>query len=145
MEQLSFVDYEYTLRRKKTRRDTFLEKMNKLLPWEEWAEMVKPHYPTGSRGRKPESIPRMLKMYMLKYWFDLSDLGTEEAIYDSYAMKQFLGIRFTEQEQVPDATTLCKFRKLLKEHCLDLIIYTQAKDILKENKLQIRNGVLVQL
>lgn len=144
MQQLSFSDYEYNQRRKKTRRDYFLEEMDKLLPWDEWAELVAPHYPTGRRGRKPQSIQRMLKMYMLKDWFHLSDLSTEEAVYDSYSMKQFLKINFADNDQVPDSTTLCKFRQLLKKHCLDLIIYTQTKDILREHKLQIRDGILIQ-
>lgn len=72
----------------------------------------------GKRGRKPVEIEQMLRMSMLQVWFSLSDEGVEDAIYDSYAMKSFMGIDFSAGEQTPDATTLCKFRKLLNEHGL---------------------------
>ncbi len=143
MAQMSFTDLEYMKRRKKTRREILLEEMDALLPWEEWEALVKPWYPSGSRGRKPQSIRRMLKMFMLKNWFDLSDLSTEEAVYDSYSMKQFLAIDFAENDQVPDSTTLCKFRNLLKKQELDKVILAQHKQILKENGKQIRNGILI--
>ncbi len=142
--QMNFTDLEYRYRRKKTRREILLEEMDHIMPWDEWTEMVKPYYPAGRRGRKPQPIERMLKMYMLKEWFDLSDLETEEAVYDSYSMKHFLEIDFSQNDQVPDSTTLCKFRRLLKDHCFDLMIYTQMKDRLKEYNYQIRNGILIK-
>ena len=142
--QMNFSDLEYTNRRKKTRREIFLERMDTLLPWDEWEELVRPFYPSGSRGRKPQSINRMLRMFMLKSWYDLSDLATEEEIYDSYSMKQFMKIDFSDREQAPDSTTLCKFRKLLHKHGFDALILQQFKEILKKNHLQFRGGVLIQ-
>ena len=142
--QLNFTDMEYNFRRKKTRREEFLETMQTLLPWDEWADLVRPHYPSGSRGRKPQPIQRMLKMYMLKNWFDLSDLSTEEAVYDSYSMKRFLQLDFSQNDQVPDSTTLCKFRTLLKKLELEETIHSQIKSILKANNFQIRNGILIK-
>ena len=76
-----------------------------------------PYYPSGKRGRPPNGIEIMLRMYLLQIWFNLSDEGTEDAIYDSYAMRKFVGINFLE-EDVPDATTLLKFRRLLEQHGL---------------------------
>lgn len=143
MGQLNFTDLEYMQRRKKTRREILLEEMDELLPWDAWEELVKPFYPAGSRGRKPQSIKRMLKMFMLKTWFNLSDLATEEAVYDSYSMKQFLDIDFSQNDQVPDSTTLCKFRNLLKKNNLEKEILSQFRQILKGNGKQIRNGVLI--
>ena len=142
--QMNFSDFEYTLRRKQTRRELFLNEMSSLLPWEQWASYVKPYYPKGSRGRKPQPIERMLKMYMLKLWFDLSDRATEEAVYDSYSMKNFLEIDFSAGDQVPDSTTLCKFRNLLKMHEKKDELLSQLKLILKNNKLQIKNGLLIK-
>lgn len=142
--QFNFTDYEYTHRRKKTRREIFLEKMSELLPWEDWEKMVLPYYPKGNRGRKPQPVIRMLKMFMLKNWFDLSDLSVEEAVYDSYSMKQFLEIDFSLNDQVPDSTTLCKFRSLLKKHDIENTLFSQLKTILKENNMQIKNGLLIQ-
>ncbi len=141
--QMNFSDFEYNSRRKKTRREIFLEKMDDLLPWNEWEEMVRPYYPTGSRGRKPQSINRMLKMFMLKSWYNLSDLATEEEIYDSYSMKQFMRLTFSDYEQVPDSTSLCKFRNLLHKNGFDEIILSDFKAVLKQNNLVFRSGVLI--
>ena len=82
-----------------------------MIPWGKWVEIIEPYDPDGKRGRQPQSIERMLRMYLLQNWFSLSDEGIEDAIYDSYAMKQFMGVNFGVNEQVPDATTLCKFRR----------------------------------
>ena len=104
--QQNFTDLEYTNRRRTTKREVFLEKMDTTLPWREWVALVAPYYPDGKRGRKPIEIEQMLRMTMLQTWFNLSDEGIEDAIYDSYAMKIFMGIDFFTGEQVPDATTL---------------------------------------
>ena len=81
--------------------------MDAVLPWKEWAELVRPFFPDGKRGRPPQEIERvMLRMLMLQVWFQLSDERVEDAIYDNYAMKSFLGLNFAKGAQVPDATTL---------------------------------------
>lgn len=82
-----------------------------MIPWGKWVEIIEPYDPDGKRGRQPQSIERMLRMYLLQNRFSLSDEGIEDAIYDSYAMKQFMGVNFGVNEQVPDATMLCKFRR----------------------------------
>ncbi len=86
MKQQSFSDMEYSNRRKKTKRDEFLEIMNEIIPWDEWVAHIKPYYFDGRRGRPPIGIEKMLRMYLLQIWFNLSDEGVEDAIYDSYAM-----------------------------------------------------------
>ena len=117
MSQMRFSDYEYSLRKRKTKREEFLDIMNEIIPWEEWVEFVRPYYPNGKRGRPTKGIEKMLRMYLLQIWFNLSDEGVEDAIYDSYAFRKFMNIDFME-EQVPDATTLLKFRHLLEENHL---------------------------
>ena len=114
MKQESFSDMEYRCRKKKTKREEFLEIMDEIIPWDEWVSLIVPHYPSGKRGRPPIEIETMLRMYLLQCWFNLSDEGVEDAIYDSYAMRKFMGINFFEQD-VPDATTLLHFRHLLEE------------------------------
>ena len=114
MKQESFSDMEYSCRKKKTKREEFQEIMGEIIPWEEWVSLIVPHYPTGKRGRPPIEIETMLRMYLLQCWFNLSGEGVEDAIYDSYAMRRFMGINFFEQD-VPDATTLLHFRHLLEE------------------------------
>lgn len=141
--QQNLTDMEYSNRRRRTKRETFLEKMDAILPWREWVALVTPYYPEGKRGRKPVEIEQMLRMSMLQVWFSLSDEGVEDAIYDSYAMKSFMGIDFSAGEQTPDATTLCKFRKLLNEHGLQKKFFEQVQELLaKEGKL-VSGGTIV--
>jgi len=115
MEQMSLADMEYMNRKRKTKREEFLEIMNEVIDWKEWTDLILPYYPLGKRGRPPRGAETMLRMYLLQNWFNLSDEGVEDAIYDSYAFRKFMGINFLE-EQAPDATTLCNFRKLLDEN-----------------------------
>jgi len=141
--QQNFTDLEYTNRRRTTKREAFLEKMDATLPWKDWVALVVPYYPNGKRGRRPVEIEQMLRMTMLQTWFNLSDEGIEDAIYDSYAMKTFMGIDFSMGEQVPDATTLCKFRKLLNEHGQQKKFFNQVQELLaKEGKL-VSGGTIV--
>jgi hypothetical protein len=87
--------------------------MDKIIPWSAWIAMIEPFYPNDHRGRPPIGIEKMLRMYLLQLWFNLSDEGVEDAIYDSYALRKFSHVDFLK-EQVPDATTLLKFRHLLE-------------------------------
>ena len=103
--------------RKKTRRAIFLEEMEQVVPWRGLCALVEPHYPKAGNGRPPVGVERMLRIYFLQQWFNLSDPGVEEALYDSAALRQFVGIDLG-CEPVPDETTVCKFRHLLEEHRL---------------------------
>ena len=125
MKQESFSDMEYRCRKKKTKREEFPEIMEEVIPWDEWISLIVPHYPTGKRGRPPIEIETMLRMYLLQCWFDLSDEGVEDAIYGSYAMRKFMGINFFEQD-VPDATTLLHFRRLLEEKGIGKLFLTPS-------------------
>lgn len=141
--QLNFTDLEYSSRRRVTKRDAFLQKMEQVLPWRAWVALVRPYYPAGKRGRPPREIEVMLRMLLLQVWFNLSDEAVEDAIYDSYAMKSFLGLNFDRGEQVPDATTLCKFRRLLGEHDLQKAIFDQVQSVLEEEGKQVKGGSIV--
>lgn len=118
MLQQTFTDVEYSRRRLRSRREEFLGKMDGLIPWKACVELVRPFYPSGKRGRPVRGIETMLRMYFLQKWFDLSDSGTEDAVCDSYAMRSFMRIDFTS-EQVPDSSTLRRFRMLLRKHGLE--------------------------
>jgi len=106
---------EYANHKRTTRREAFLEAMESIIPWNEWMALIAPYYVQKERGRKLIPLETMLRMYLMQNWFGLSDEGIEDAIYDSYAMKQFLRIDFST-EQTPDATTLLHFRHLLEKH-----------------------------
>src|SRR5438132_460981 len=118
---------------RKTRRAIFLEEMEQVVPWRELCALVEPHYPKPGNGRRPVGVERMLRIYFLQQWFNLSDPAVEEALYDSAVMRQFVGIDLG-CEPVPDETTVCKFRHLLEEHQLgeqilgQVNLHLQAQD-----------------
>ena len=97
MNQMTFSDMEYSGRKRVTQKEKFLREMNEIIPWADWVSKILPYYPTGKRGRPPRGIEVMLRMYLLQIWFNLSDEGLEDAIYDSYAMRNFIGINFLEE------------------------------------------------
>ena len=143
MKQITFSDFEYELQKKRTTsREKFLNAMDSIVPWEHWVSVIEPYYSKGIRGRKPKELKLMLRMYMLQIWFNLSDEGTEDAIYDSRAMKHFLGIDFSE-ESVPDATTLLRFRHLLEEHSINEILFNDIKERLDKAGLIMHGGTVV--
>lgn len=142
MGQQTFSDIEYSNRRKKTKREEFLEIMNEIIPWDEWVAAIKPHYFDGKRGRPPLGIEKMLRMYLLQIWFNLSDEGVEDAVYDSYAMRKFMGIDFM-QEQVPDATTLLKFRHLIEESGLGKAFFEAINRCLEQCGHIMKGGTIV--
>ncbi|WP_175992834.1 transposase, partial [Burkholderia vietnamiensis] len=115
--QMSFAEAESAGKKRVTRRQRFLDEMEKLVPWPRLLTAIEPYYPKGERGRRPIGLERMLRIYFLQQWYGLSDEGLEDALYDSIAMRAFAGIDLAV-ENVPDATTLLKFRRLLLEHDL---------------------------
>ena len=130
--QETFTEIEYSFRKKKTKREEFLEIMDEIIPWDEWVGVIEPYYPKGKRGRPPMGIEKMLRMYLLQIWFNLSDPATEDAIYDSYAMRKFTGINFMT-EAVPDETTLCKFRHLLETNGLNKLFFDAINRVMVEH------------
>jgi IS5 family transposase len=142
MQQQTFTELEYGNRKKKTRRDEFLAAMDQIIPWQEWIGFIQPHYPAGKRGRPPKEIETMLRMYLMQNWFTLSDEGIEDAIYDSYAMRTFMGLDFLS-EQVPDATTLLHFRHLIEKHEIGERIFSDVKARLDQAGLLMHGGSIV--
>lgn len=142
MKQQSFTDIEYGGRRRISKRERFLDVMEEIIPWEEWVGLIKPHYYTGKRGRPPLGIEKMLRKYLLQSWFNLSDEGIEDAIYDSYAMRKFMKIDFMK-ENVPDATTLLQFRRILEASNLGKEMFKAINRVLEENGHVMRGGTIV--
>ena len=144
-DQLSFTDVEYGNRRRVSRREQFLEAMDATIPWARWVSLIEPHYYVdglGKKGRKPKPIETMLRMYLLQVWFSLSDEGAEDAIYDSYAMRRFMGLDFAV-EQVPDATTLLAFRHLIEKHDLGATLLAAQNELFEEQGWIMRGGSIV--
>ena len=141
--QKSFSDLEYAAKKKLTRRDRFLAEIDKVTPWGKLHQMIEPFYPkvTGA-GRPPIGLARMLRMYVAQQCFGLSDEGIEDAIYDSQAIRGFVGIDLN-RESAPDATTLLKFRRLLEANELTRKIFDTINGHLAEKGLMMREGTIV--
>jgi IS5 family transposase len=129
---------------KTTRRAQFLAEMDKVVPWRELCALIEPVYPKVSEqgGRPPIALERMLRVYFLQLWFNLSDPAVEEALYDSTAMRSFAGIDLG-RAAAPDETTVCKFRHLLERHKLGKPLLQAVNAHLKRQGIKISNGTIV--
>jgi len=129
---------------KTTRRAQFLSDMDRIIPWTELAAAVEKVYPKGSEagGRPPIPLERMLRVYFLQLWFNLSDPAVEEALYDSASMRSFAGIDLGV-EGAPDETTVCKFRHLLERNKLGKTLLKAVNEYLRTNGIKIANGTIV--
>jgi len=143
MRQQSLADGSFEKYRKKTRKEVFLDEMDQIIPWQDLTAVIKPFYPEPKgAGRRPKGIERMLRIHFLQHWFELSDPAAEEALYDSRAMRQFVGIDLG-QEPVPDETTICKFRHLMERHNLGDELFRLVNVYLDENGLKLSRGTIV--
>src|SRR5450432_3246999 len=128
--------------RKKTRRAEFLEEMEQVVPWAELCALIEPVYPKAGQGRPPVGVERMLRMYFLQQWFNLSDPAVEEALYESVSLRGFVDIDLG-REPVPDETTVCKFRHLLEEHQLGGEMLETVNLHLQSRGVRITTGTIV--
>jgi IS5 family transposase len=141
--QMTFSELEYAAKKKETRRDRFLAEIEAVTPWAELEAVIEPFYPKGEgRGRPAIGLGRMLRMYVAQNCFGLSDEGIEDALYDSQAIRRFVGIDLS-RESAPDATTLLKFRRLLEEKGLTESIFNAINAHLAEKGLFMRQGTVV--
>jgi transposase, IS5 family len=143
MSQRSFASAEYAMKKKRTRREKFLAEMERIVPWERLVAVIEPLYPRSGRvGRQPIGVWKMLRMYCLQQWYGLADEALEDALYDSQALRDFVGIDLS-RESVPDATTLLKFRRLLQDNDLTRALFDEINAHLAEQGLLMRAGTIV--
>jgi IS5 family transposase len=143
MRQRSLSERGFEKYRKKTRKQQFLDEMEVIIPWRELATAIEPYYPSPEgAGRRPVGVERMLRIHLLQHWFNLSDPGAEEALYDSQALREFVGIDLG-QEPVPDETTICKFRHLMERHHLGDELFGLINAYLEESGLKVNRGTIV--
>jgi transposase, IS5 family len=140
--QTSFSQAEFADKKKVTRREKFLARMEEIIPWSALLAVIEPFYPKGERGRPPLGLERMLRVYFLQQWYGLADEAIEDAIYDSQAMRGFARIDLAA-DGVPDATTLLKFRRLLETKDLCKGIFNAINTDLATRGLMMREGTLV--
>jgi IS5 family transposase len=127
---------------KTTRREEFLSQMDRIVPWAELCALIEPVYPQAGDGRPPKELPMMLRIYFLQQWFNLSDPGVEEALYDSRCMQAFVGIDLADKP-APDETTVCRFRHLLERHELGAKLFAQVHDYLQRQGIKVSTGTIV--
>ncbi len=141
----SELDAGFALHRKPTRRDVFLAEMYKVVPWSALCALIEPHCPKAREdgaGRRPIGLERMLRIHFLQQWYALSDPGVEEALYDSEAMRRFVGIDLG-REGAPDESTVLQFRHLLERHGLAKQILAEVNRYLAGHGMKLSRGTIV--
>ena len=142
-EQRTFASVAWTQKGKVTRRERFLAEMEAVIPWAELIAVIEPHYPkVEGRGRPPLGLEKMLRIYFLQQWFNLSDPQAEDMVYDSEAMRRFARVELGE-DVVPDESTILRFRHLLEEHQLAAAMFATINAVLTEKRLLLKAGTIV--
>ena len=140
--QMTLADIEYNQRKKTTKKEEFLNSMDKIVPCKKWIEKIDQFYYHNKVRRKAKDIETMLRMYLMQIWFNLSDEGIEDAIYDSYFMREFSKINFFT-EQAPDATTLLHFRRILEDNKIAKELFDEITKILEKSGQIMKGGTIV--
>jgi IS5 family transposase len=141
MSQISFADAEYAGKRKKTRREVFLEEMELVVPWKALLKVIEPHYPVAGRGRRPYPLESMLRVHLMQNWFALSDPAMEEALYEIASLRNFAKLALSEP--IPDETTILNFRHMLEASDLAEDIFKQVNALLSRKGLLLKRGSIV--
>lgn len=140
MNQGSFSDLEYQAKKKTTRKERFLNEMDQVLAWKQLLKPIVKHYPKPGNGRRPTSPEVMLRIYFLQQWYQLSDPAMEDGLYDSQAMRGFVNVGLDE---VPDESTICRFRHFLEHHELTQKLFRISEQYLSKRGLMLSEGTIV--
>ena len=140
-DQASFADLEYQDKKRRTRREVFLERMESLVPWEKLEGRIRPHYFSSERGRRPYSLSVMLRVHIVQLCYNLSDPAMEDLLYEAESVRRFAGLRLTES--LPDESTILHFRHLLERHQLGQGLFEEIKGHLEEQGVRLREGTIV--
>ena len=142
MSQPTFAALAYANKKKQTRREKFLAEMEQAVPWQKLLKIVEPHYPKAGQGRPPLGVEKMLRIYFLQQWFNLSDPAMEDALYDMESMRRFAGIELG-QDAVPDESTILNFRHLLEQQQLTQKLFKKVNNHLEHQDLRLRLEALL--
>jgi transposase, IS5 family len=143
MKQISLFTSSFRAKPGKvTKREQFLGEMDQVIPWARLVKAIEPHYPKAGNGRRPMGLEKMLRIYFVQQWYNLSDPAAEEALYDSETMRRFVGIEHG-QDTIPDESTICLFRHLLERHRLPDRLFAEVKALLSERGLLMSAGTIV--
>lgn len=116
--------------------------MEEIIPWDEWVDYIRPYYPNFKHSRLAKDIEKMLRMYLLQIWFNPSDEEIKDATYDSYAFRKYMCINFFD-EQVPDSTTLLKFRHLTEKNKIGEQLFNAINCVLEQSRAMMKGGMIV--
>lgn len=141
MYQLGFAELEYKHKKRKTRREKFLEKMERLIPWERLEAKIEPYYPKAGNGRRPYPLPIMLRIHCMQLFYNLSDPAMEDALYEIESMRRFSRLQLTAA--IPDETTILNFRHLLEKNKLGNVLFEEMNQLLSEQDLMLKEGSIV--
>ena len=142
MKQTTFASAAWDGKGKVTRRERFLSEMDGVIPWSGILALIEPHYPKAGNGTQPLPMERMLRIYFMQQWFNLSDPAAEDALYDSESMRRFAGIELVD-DAVPDESTILRFRHLLERHRLTEQIFALVRGLLEQKRLLLKSGTIV--
>lgn len=142
MTQMTLATNGFEAYRKQTRKAEFLARMETLVPWEEFCKVIEPYYPKAGNGRPPVGLERVLRMYFIANWFNLSDVACEDALYDVPAFRDFCEFDLGN-ERIPDATTLMNFRHLLERNNLGSAMFAKVGELLLANGMKLSGGTIV--
>jgi len=140
MSQMTFSEAEYQAKKRKTRREIFLERMEKLIPWKQLEKKVTRYYPNGQSSRPPYPLSAMLRVHCMQLFYNLSDPAMEDALYEIELMRHFAGLKL---DRLPDETTTLKFRHFLERHGLGKALFKEVNNHLEKNGLMLREGSIV--
>jgi len=138
MKQISLA---LNLSTRQTRKQVFLEQMEQVVPWQELVQLIAPYYPQGRNGRPPFELQTMLRLHFLQQWFKLSDLGMEEALFDTPLYRDFA--QLDAHGRLPDESTILRFRHRLERHKLAEQMLATVNDLLCAKGLQLKEGTIV--
>jgi len=142
MKQTTFASVAWEKKGKVTRRERFLAEMDAVIPWSRLLALIEPHYPKAGNGTQPKPMEQMLRIYFMQNWFNLSDPQAEDSLYDIESMRRFAGIELLGHE-IPDESTILRFRHLLEQHQLTERIFAEIRSLLEEKRLLLRSGTIV--
>src|ERR1700730_8954930 len=142
MKQTTLVSTGFERHRKSTHRAQFLIQMHQVVPWATLCALIEPHCREGLKRPPSVGIEKMLRVYFLQQWFNLSDAAAEEALYDSVAMREFVGIDLG-REPAPDQTTIWRFRLLLEHRGVGRQLFAAVGQHLRAAGLKLSMGAIV--
>ena len=141
MHQPTFASVEFEQKKRKTRRELFLERIDGLVPWDELEARIERHYPKAGRGRRPYPLAVMLRIHCVQLCYNLSDPAMEDLLYEAESVRRFCGL--TLIEAIPDESTILHFRHLLERHDLGTKLFETINAHLAKRGLRLREGTIV--